>query len=273
MSYPLTKFPFTLDKNTNIDEIKQKIEKLSEVSPYGWGHEFDLGSLKIEGQLGNNYLKIVENLDSLKWFPKSMNGLTVADVGCYSGGISMIMASREAEKIFSIDEIKERLEQCKFMSELFKIKTINCIHSSLYQLLDHIEPNSLDLVVCSGVLYHLSDMLVGLLILQKLLKPGGILILESNAVDSFDYSYANFGRFYAGMWWQPSALCIKDMVEHMGFNSPDIKFYTAGRCLARAIKPDKPAVPFKRGMNWKFETLIDEKIVPMKYDVMRPAPL
>ncbi len=46
-------------------------------------------------------------------------------------------------------------------------------------------------------------MLVGLYVMRQLLEPGGVLLIESNAVDDDTHSYDNFGQFYAGMWWQP----------------------------------------------------------------------
>jgi 2-polyprenyl-3-methyl-5-hydroxy-6-metoxy-1,4-benzoquinol methylase len=81
---------------------------------------------------------------------------------------------------------------------------VTCLDCSLYDLPRKLAPSSFDVILLSGVLYHLSDMLVGLLALQHLLKEDGVLLIESNAVECFEHSYANFGRFVAGMWWQPT---------------------------------------------------------------------
>jgi SAM-dependent methyltransferase len=240
---------------------------------YGWGHAMDFGPFQMAGLLRDDYLRITGLFDAWEWWPKSLSGMTVADIGCFTGGISMLMASRGASRVIAVDEVPAHLAQCSFVSKVFHADAVECLEASLYQLTDHIAPESLDLLVLSGVLYHLSDMLVGLLILQKLIKPGGVLLMESNAVEDFEHSYANFGRFTGGMWWQPTGLCIQDMCEFMGFEKPDVRFYVGSRCLARAVRPADPKVPYKRGMNWRFESLRDDLHRPTDYRVMSPAPM
>ena len=53
-------------------------------------------------------------------------------------------------------------------------------------------------MVVAGVLYHLSDMLVGLHALRRLLKPNGTLLVETAAIDDPQRSYADFARFVGG---------------------------------------------------------------------------
>jgi hypothetical protein len=119
-------------------------------------------------------------------------------------------------------------------------------------------------------------MLVGMIELQRLLAPGGVLILESNAVENFTHSYANYGRYFGGMWWQPTALCIQDMAEHAGFERPDdLVFYQPGRALARVIKPADPAravVPYTRGINLEVPDRRDRVERTLDPAVMAPAP-
>jgi SAM-dependent methyltransferase len=237
---------------------------------YGWGHTIDFGPFIQEGILGEHYLDIVGLLDMWGWWPRTLSGLSTADVGCFTGGISAIMAERGADIVYAVDEIPEHLAQCAYLYELFNLTEVQPVSASLYDLPERIPVGELDLILMSGVLYHLSDMLVGLLSLRELLRPKGILILESNAVDDWQQSYANFGRFFAGMWWQPSALCISDMCRFMGFEDPEIRFYTEGRCLVRTVRGEGE-IPFKRGLNWPFESLLDAKPRPMDPAVMAPV--
>lgn len=252
--------------------ISDEAQRLAARSPYGWGHSltFPDGS-RIDGLLGEAYLDIARHLDEYRFWPRALNDLVVADVGCFSGGLSLLMAQRNARQVFAIDELPRHVEQCRLTVRAFGADHVVPIETSIYQLESHLPAASLDLILCSGVLYHLSDMLVGLVILQTLLKPGGVLLIESNAIDDFERSYANFGRFYAGMWWQPSALCIVDMLDFTGFATPDIRFYLPQRCLARAVKPTAATVPFKRGMNYRFADINDERPRTLDPSVMRPA--
>ncbi len=112
--------------------------------------------------------------------------------------------------------------------------------------------------------------MVGLYAMQELLKPSGVLLIETCAVDCFEHSYANFGRFSGGMWWQPTALCIQDLCRLTGLGTPEVRFYHPQRCLARAVKTENARPLFTRGMNFPFEDIHDQ--VPRTKDVPIMAP-
>ena len=274
-SAPNARWPFKLPdylSEVEIRQIQRKAQRLAQKAPFGWGHTIDFGPFSLEGLLKDSYLQIAGFLDDWVWWPASMEQMVVADVGCFTGGLSLLMASRGANKVYAIDEIPENLAQCSFTARVFEAEAVECMECSVYALGERIPPASLDLILLSGVIYHLSDMLVGLVAMQTLLKPEGILLIESNAVECFQHSYANFGRFFMGMWWQPTALCIQDMCEFAGLSRPEVRFYTPVRCLARAIKPKNSRLLFKRGMNWPFSDLQDEVPRTLDPSVMAPAP-
>jgi SAM-dependent methyltransferase len=256
---------------SGLDVVRRTIEALSDAAQYGWGHTIDLGEYRKEGLLGDDYLRIAGALDAWKWWPLDLSGLAVADVGCFTGGLSLYMASRGPTQVYAIDEIPEHLAQCAYMSELHGLGNVATCMSTIYALHDHLPERSLDFALVSGVLYHLSDMLVGLHVMQRVLKPSSRLVVESNAIDDDRHSYANFGRFHAGMWWQPTALCIRDMCEFMGFEDVQVRFYTHQRCLVRATATGRD-IPFKRGLNWRFDSMRDARVRGMDASVMAPAP-
>lgn len=260
------------DKNNpaSLAEISSRVDALSKAAQYGWGHTIDIGPYRKEGLLADEYLRIAGALDAWSWWPQDLSGAVVADVGCFTGGLSLYMASRGASVIHAVDEVPEHLDQCAYLASLFEFPAIKPELCSIYRLGERIPDASLDLALVGGVLYHLSDMLVGLHILQKLLKPGAPLILESNAVNDLEHSYANFGRFYAGMWWQPTGLCIEDMCKFMGFEQVEVRFYEQQRCLVKAVASGRD-IPFKRGMNWPFESVHDLQQRGMDPTVMAPA--
>ncbi len=253
-----------------VEEIKRQVEEISARSQYGWGHTIDFGPFKQEGLLGEKYLDIVGHWDRLGWLPRSLKGVRAADIGCFTGGISLILAHRGAEQVLAVDEVPEHLEQCAYLSEVFEASSIRATKASLFELPELVSPGSLDLIVLAGVLYHLSDMLVGLHLLRKLLKVGGSLLIESYATDDDEHSYANFGRFVMGVWWQPSILCLKDMCRFMGFSNVEVEMYLPDRCLARAEKTSDEEIPFRRGLNYRFEDVHDA--VPRTMDVETMAP-
>lgn len=265
-------WPLSIDvtDESTLSDIRARIDTLDRDSQYGWGHTINFGPFTKPGFLGEQYLQIAASFDHWGWWKQDLTGQTVADVGCFTGGLSLLMAARGATKVYAVDELPDHLAQCNYMAEVFKTPHVEIVKSSAYHLDQHIAKESLDLLLLSGVLYHMSDMLVGLYGLGKLLKPGGTLLIETNAVNDYKRSYANFGRFFAGMWWQPTALCVKDMCEFMGFNNVEVRFYKEGRCLVRAVK-SADDIPFKRGMNWQFVSLRDAETRTMDCNIMAPA--
>ncbi len=262
-SYPRAKadWPHHLAADLPAERVKalqERVETLTAAAQYGWGHSIDFGPFRKEGFLEDQYLEIAGLFDQWNWWPRDLKGLRIADIGCFTGGLSVLMAGRGAEHVYAVDEVPEHLAQCAFIGETFGIDGVEAVEASAFNVGEHIGAGSLDIVLLSGVLYHMSDMLVGLLALRELLKPGGLLLLETNGVDDNKRSFANFGRYYGGMWWQPSGLCIKDMCEFMGFEAAEPRFYKPDRCLARAVKSEAEDIPFKRGMNWSFSSLQDD---------------
>lgn len=256
---------------TRLRDILSRCEAAAAKSQYGWGQTVEFGETVQEGFLGRGYLEIVGLLDRWRWWPQDLAGLRIADVGCFTGGHSAIMAHRGAERVYAVDELPEHLAQCEALCAAYGLEQVTRLQSSVYALDQRIDTCSLDLIMLSGVLYHLSDMLVGLLMMRKLLKPGAALILESNGVEDMKRSYANFGRYYGGMWWQPSGRCILDMLEFMGFRDAEVRFYKPDRCLARAVRDESAEIPFKRGMNWPFTDLVDAERRTMNERVMAPV--
>lgn len=257
---------------SEVERLRGQVDELADSAQYGWGHTIDFGPFRRDGLLGDKYLRVAAVLDAWSWWPASLTGTAVADVGCFTGGLSALMAARGAESVEAVDEVPEHLDQCALVAGAFGLDTVRTHRASLYELPAVLAPASLDLIVLSGVLYHLSDMLVGLVACQQLLKPGGVLIVESNAVECHDHSYANFGRFVGGMWWQPTALCIADLCEHSGFTRPDVRFYQPGRALARVVKPADATVAFTRGMHWQFDDLRDQQQRGLDPAELAPAP-
>lgn len=228
-------------------------------SQYGWGHTIDFGPFVQDGLFGRHYLITTGLFDAWQWWPGRLDGLQVADIGCFSGGISALMAARGARRVLAVDEVPEHAEQCALVAKAFGLDAIQVETRSLYALDDRVvEPGSLDYIVMAGVLYHLSDMLVGLHMLRRMLRPGGWLFMETAAVQEFEHSYANFSRFIGGGWWEPTALCIQDMLQFMSYDQVEIRFYCEDRCMVRARNAGGDP-PFRRGLNWKFDSLKDRQ--------------
>jgi len=290
-------WPLSLPHSLNeeqVEAVRRRVDELAQRAQYGWGHTIDFGPFVKEGVMKDNFLHIVGHWDAWEWWPplgsaqggppsragdpepvegpRSMKGLRVADIGCLTGGISMIVAHRGADEVLAVDEIPQHVDQCAYLAEVFGMGNVRTLAASLYDLAK-MDVGEFDLVILSGVLYHLSDMLLGLYIMRELLKVGGTLLLESAAVDDDEHSFANFGRFAMGMWWQPSTLCVKDMCEFMGLSEVEVRMYWPGRCFARARKPSEEPIRFRRGINYPFADLRDAEQRTMDLGGLAPKQL
>jgi SAM-dependent methyltransferase len=263
--------PVAIDGNA-ARELAAEVDQLAASSQYGWGHTIDFGAFRKEGLFGETFLDVAAVLDRMGWWPQRLERLRVADVGCYTGGMSLLMASRGADTVYAVDEVPEHLAQCRLLARVFARSNIQPVEDSLYRLDRHVAKDSLDGVLMAGVLYHLSDMLVGLHVLRTLLKLDGWLVMETAAIDDNEHSYANFARYVGGGWWVPTALCIRDMLEFMNFGATEIHFHAEGRCLVRA-RPLGVALPtFRRGLNWPFESIRDDQPRTMDLTKLAYAP-
>ena len=276
MRAPAAEWPLRLPEDlteAQVTRIRADVEQAVAVSDYGWGHTIDFGPFRQEGLLSNRFLDFVGALDTWGWWPQRLDGLVTADIGAFTGGVSAIMAHRGAARVYAVDEMDGHVQQARVLRDAFGLDAVEPTQSSLYQLPERLGEGSLDLILCGGVLYHCSDMLVAVIAMQQLLKPGGHLLLETNAVRDYEHSYANFGRFVAGMWWQPTAACLLDLCSYSGLEDAEVRFYHSGRALLRATKPENARVKFRRGMNWSFEDVHDDEERGMDPAVLAPAPL
>jgi SAM-dependent methyltransferase len=266
-------WPFSLPRSytqEQVEAVRLRVDELATQAQYGWGHTINFGPFAKDGVVKDKFLDIIGIWDEWRWWPRDLKGLHVADIGCLTGGMSLIMGHRGAEEVLAVDEIPEHIAQCEYLRDLFGVSSVKTLTASLYQLPAALPPGSFDIIVLSGVLYHLSDMLVGLLIVQQLLKVGGTLLIESAAVDDDQHSYANFGRFALGIWWQPSTLCIKDMCGFMGLSDAEVRMYLPDRCVARARKTTDEPILFRRGLSYHFDDLRDARSRTMDFGVMAP---
>lgn len=241
-------WPLSLPEDLSRHQVRRlsdEIGELAERSPWGWGHTVDFGPFIQRGILGERFIQLAQWLDEHGWWPKQLSGLRIADIGCFSGGMTALLAARGADELVAVDEIPEHVEQCTLVVSAFDLENVKVLEETIYNLSVR-NLGAFDIIYLGGVLYHLSDMLSALMSLRELLAEDGTLIMETNAVPEFEDSYANFGRFVSGMWWQPSAACISDMCTFAGLTSPEIYFVQQNRCLVRT-RPGPSGPKFRRG--------------------------
>ncbi len=112
--------------------------------------------------------------------------LTAIDIGCGTGAFS-IHASNYFKKIYAVDVSKEMLKIASSKAKADEINNIEFFNSGFL----HFQPNEeVDVIFSKWAFHHLPDYWkqAGLLNMNKMLKPGGILFL-SDVVFKFDPNY------------------------------------------------------------------------------------
>ena len=249
--------------------LEREIARLGAEAPYGWGHTLDLGAgLRIEGLLAENYRQILADWRRLGWLPTDLTGARAADVGGWNGGMTIDLLAHGAA-VVNVEEIPPHARQFAFVRDTLQLPRASLVVDTLYRMPWFPETRDLDLIVCSGVLYHLSDMIVGLKTLYDCLRAPGTLLIESQVAPEAELPYAYFGRFVSGMWWEPSPGCVRELLEWVGFDEIDWEPHSySQRAIFRARKVTQRQMAFKRGLNYPFHDMLDDR--PRVFDCLRP---
>lgn len=192
-----------------------------------WGHDHDFGDFRLPGQMGTRHIWLLSRFfDHFGFEVDQVRGRQVLDVGCWTGGISLIL-ERLGGSITAIDEVAMYPHAVSFLADAFGLANLEARHKSLYQLTGASFVERYDIVFCLGVIYHVSDPIVALRRLFHTLKAGGMLCIETMAIppDSLgrrvcDYEGPSQRRGQFGWnWFVPSPHALLRWLEDAGFES------------------------------------------------------
>lgn len=113
-------------------------------------------------------------------------------------------------------------------------------------------------------------MLAGLVVLRRSVTADGWFILEPSLDESETRSFANFGRSVGGMWWQPSVLAVRDLLEFAGFTDIETEVYRRNRVIARSVSTETE-IAFRRGFPIPFGDVHDTEMRTLDPSVIAPA--
>ena len=91
--------------------------------------------------------------------------------------------------VVNVEEIPPHARQFAFVRDTLQLPRASLVVDTMYRMPWFPETRDLDIIVCSGVLYHLSDMIVGLKTLYDCLRAGGSLLLESQVAPEAEHPY------------------------------------------------------------------------------------
>ncbi len=194
------------------DEHKQVLRAMEGFMPWRKG-PFKVFGIDIDAEWCSQrkWNRIVPQLPDLK-------GKIIADIGCNNGYYMFRMAHHKPEFILGLEP---------YLHHYFTFRTLNsfagCNNLRIELLgIEHLNllPECFDIILCLGILYHRQSPIDALREVQASLKPGGTLIIESQAIPG-ESSIALFPeKTYAkvpGTWFVPTASCLKNWLSRCGF--------------------------------------------------------
>lgn len=212
------------------DDIKKGIAK------YGWYHAIDLN-----GEITPGFQPICAEAYRV---PQSLQGKRVLDVGSYDGYWAFEALKRGASQVVAIDDwsdrplldpnSKQEWDTFDFCKSVLGYTDEQCQRytMSIYNIESL---GRFDVVFMFGVFYHLRHPLLGLEKVSSVCT--GEVYIESAICNDFSpyksggYEYENNvvmefypGSEYGGIrtnWWSPTLVCLKKMIESVGFKNVD----------------------------------------------------
>lgn len=160
-------------------------------------------------------------------------GKTVLDIASFDGMFAFEAEKRGASRVIATDCLYKSFENFLFCREVLQSSVFPYYNVSPYNLADRLnvyfqenyeelpEDRRFDIVQHFGLLYHLRDPMLSLLQARSVLKPGGILILETDFVMDSSESKMVFNglpenariRDNYSVWWAPTKPCLLEMLQ------------------------------------------------------------
>ncbi len=233
------------ERFTNLS--REELKKL--VHQFNWVHSIDLGDgIVTPGEWGLGNPRIKQALDEIP-----LQGKKVLDIGCWDGLNTFLAEQRGASEVFATDLISQRSfpEQPTFQlaHAVLKSSAKYFPELSVYDV-EQLGVHDFDVVLFAGVYYHLKDPLRALTCLRRVMKDGGLILVEGAVLrrrGCFARFYYKdpFRRDYSN-WWVPTAECLRQWVscsffeivkEYKLFTWSDDRRHTL---LARAVTKADP---------------------------------
>ena len=147
----------------------------------------------------------------------------IADIGCNNGYYMFRMAHHQPKAVIGFEPYHHHyFTFCTLNSfaglDTLHLELLGVEHLTLYE-------NCFDVIFLMGIIYHRISPIEMLKDVKKSLKPGGSLIVESQAIPGDDPVALFPEQRYAkvpGTYFVPTAACLKNWMSRAGFKNIDI---------------------------------------------------
>jgi SAM-dependent methyltransferase len=193
---------FHRDNLPAVDDIYTQAEL--DVTPWYYSMEMEPGKLT-SGQTFPNVGLTRTLLQRAK-----LNGQNCLDIGTMEGLVPILVRRQGARSVTAYDRPSALSSRIASVKKRFEVAFDFVSGFPLDQLPSKLEYRTYDVVVMSGVLYHLFSPLAGFAVARGLLRDGGLMILETAAViaDEPAMHWNSAFRFGGESYFLPSVACL-----------------------------------------------------------------
>ena len=212
------------------------------------GHDHRVSDdLVLKGRMGDRHLSLIATFMDDFGLGRDLSGLTVLDIGCWTGGVSLLLTALGA-RVIAIEEVRKYAATTNFLADVFGVADrLRCVPESLYSFLPK-HADRFDLVVYAGVVYHVTDPVLSLRHIFSALKNGGRCFIETYGIQHPESVCLYEGPRHAddgqaggmsrGGWnyFVPSPKCLGHWCLDAGFDevkvapaNPDSRIFAAAR--------------------------------------------
>ena len=195
---------------------------------FTWGHNHIFNdTFKVDGKMCDRHIDVMARLYDMYDLPEDyFNGKDVIDVGCWTGGTTLLLKALGANKVLALEEVQKYAKTANVLvSDIYEQENVTCEGMSVYDL---VSVEKYDIVYCPGVIYHLSDPIVALRRLFNSLKDGGEIYIESlGCIDDYPVCrYVGNARGehdrditqrFGWAYYIPSMKCLERWLNEVGF--------------------------------------------------------
>ncbi len=189
---------------------------------FEWSEDHDFGDFQVKGMAQNRSSWLISMfMDQLSALQRDLTGKRVLDIGCWTGGTSLIMA-RMGASVVAIEEVKKYVDCLEYLCDSFGVTNLEARNLSLYDLTADEFQDAFDIVLFGGVLYHLSDPVLGARITFDALREPGTCLLETAVARSKEriLEYAGKdepGRGDGANWFFPAPNVVHAIMDEVGY--------------------------------------------------------
>lgn len=147
-----------------------------------------------------------------------LEGKIVGDIGCNNGYYMFRMVPHRPKCVLGFEPYVQHYYTFQTLNSFARrdnlhIELLGIEHLSLF-------PGCFDVLFCLGILYHRQSPINALRDIFTALKPGGTVIIESQAIPGCDSMALFPEKTYAkvpGTWFVPTAECLRNWLVRSGF--------------------------------------------------------